>query len=120
MQKMFIQLIFLCCLHPSSNAQSDSVRLDFQLKVEEMVDSLHLSDTLTVQFYKIYKTYGETMQEAYANKTSWIGLNHTYQWAIRERDTQMKAILTPEQLYYFKKRQREIESEARRNRSENP
>ena len=120
MQKIFILSVYVCFVQLALFAQSDSVRSDFQMKVEEMVDSLHLSDTTKIQFYEIYKAYGETMRVAYENKTSWIGLNHTYQWAIRERDTQMKTILSTEQLYYFKKRQREIESEARKSREENP
>lgn len=83
-----------------------------------MVNSLHLSDSVHVRFLEIYTEYGDLMKEAYENRTSWAALGHVYQWAVRDRDTKMKAILSPEQLYYFKKRQREIEDAARRRKKE--
>ena len=81
-----------------------------------MVDSLAMSDSVEIVFHEIYNAYGATMKEAYENRTTWMGLNHTYQWAVRERDTRMREILDDRQFYYFKRRQKEIEQEARRNR----
>lgn len=92
----------------------DSATVDqFRIEVREMIDSLNLNDTTETLFYEIYHAYGQTMKNAYENRTSWIGLNHTYQWAKRERDTQLLEILSVEQLRYFQKRQAEIERNAR-------
>lgn len=83
-----------------------------------MVDSLNMSDSIAVQFHQIYSEYGETMKEAYENRTSWTGLNHVYQWAKNERDSKMKTILDNSQFYYFKKQQAVIESNARKRKAE--
>lgn len=80
------------------------------------MDSLSMSDSVKISFLEIFNEYGVTMKHAYENRTSWVGLNHTYQWAVRERDTRMREILNDNQFYYFKQRQKEIEREARRNR----
>jgi hypothetical protein len=112
---LFSLLITKCSL--GQDEVNDSlVKSEFLSKVELMVDSLALGDSTEAQFYEIYNAYGETMRDAYENRTTWIGLNHIYQWAVRERDTRMREILNDPQFYYFKKRQKEIEREARDNR----
>lgn len=88
------------------------------IEYNAMVDSLNMSDSVAYQFHEIYKVYGETMREAYENRTSWSGLNHVYQWAKNDRDSKMKSILDENQFYYFKKQQAIIESNARKRRSE--
>ncbi|GEM_PF-4674830 len=116
--KAVFGLLFLFSAHVNAQTvDNDSlVRSTFQMRVEQMVDSLNMDDSTQVKFYEIYTWYGETMRDAYENRTTWIGLNHTYQWTVRERDTRMRAILNDTQFYYFKRRQKEIEQEARRNR----
>lgn len=89
----------------------------FTAEVREMVDRLNLHDTTETCFFEIYHAYGQTMKNAYENRTSWIGLNHTYQWAKRERDSQLLEILSVEQLRYFQKRQAEIERNARNRKA---
>jgi predicted nucleic acid-binding protein len=94
--------------------QIDSVNSKaFQQDFEAMVNELAMSDTVEVEFRRIYAEYGIVMKEAYENRTSWMALGHTYEWASRDRDTKLKAILTSEQLYLFKKRQKELEQAAR-------
>lgn len=106
----------LACAQESWN---DSLLADaFRRDVAAMVDSLHLEDSVKVRFYEIYNAYGERMRVAYENRTSWIALNHVYQWEVRERDTRMKEILTRDQLDYFKERQHEIEQAARARKKE--
>ncbi len=101
----------------AQETNNDSLlRVAFEQDVAAMVDSMQMSDSVQVRFYEIYHAYGALMKEAYENRTSWIVLNHTYQWAVRDRDSKLKAILTPEQLYYFKKRQSEIEQAARKRK----
>ena len=81
-----------------------------------MVDSLKMSDSTEIQFFEVYNEYGETMKEAYENRTGWIDLYQTYKWAVEVRDEKMFAILDEEQFYFFVTRQKEIEKEARANR----
>ena len=114
------QLLFCLAFSTSISAQTpttDSLLAKFfQVDFDAMVDSLHMSDTVYVRFLEIYTEYGDLMKDAYENRTSWAALGHVWQWAVRDRDTKMKAILTSEQLYYFKKRQREIEEDARQRK----
>lgn len=90
----------------------------FMNEYNAMVVDLAMNDSVTTEFHKIYTEYGSTMKEAYENRTSWTGLNHVYQWAKRDRDSKMKAILSIDQFDLYKERQALIESNARKRHAE--
>ena len=92
------------------------VQSNFKTKLTEMVDDLAMTDSVEVEFYEIYTEYGLFMKEAYENRVGWIRLNHQYQWAIRDRDSKLQAILDDQQFNCFIRHQTEIEREARRSK----
>lgn len=102
----------------AQEVESDSLRsAAFAQDFEAMVEELAMCDSIETKFRVIYNEFGTMMKEAYENRTSWMALGHTYEWASRDRDTKLKAILSREQLYLFKKRQKELEQKAKeRNR----
>lgn len=121
---MKLLLLFFLSFSVSLGFSQDSIDVSmksnsaFLNEYNAMVDSLNMSESVAYQFHEIYKVYGETMREAYENRTSWSGLNHVYQWAKNDRDSKMKSILDENQFYYFKKQQAIIESNARKRKSE--
>lgn len=110
---VFLFLFATGHLHGQVETNDTLMTSQFVHDFEAMVDELEMSDSIEVAFRIIYNEYGAVMKEAYENRTTWTALGHTYEWASRDRDTKLKTILDADQLYLFKKRQKEIERAAR-------
>lgn len=114
MKRLLFVFLFFAADSYAQDTVIDSVQsAAFNHDFEAMVQELEMSDSVEVEFRRIYTEYGMLMKDAYENRTSWIALGHTYEWASRDRDSKLKVVLTPEQLYLFKKRQKELEQAVR-------